>query len=206
MNTKELIEAGRDFYRRGWSLGTSSNYSAVVSREPLQLLLTASGFDKGNLTAGQFVVVDDSGTLAIPSEHKPSAETALHTVLARVLGAGAILHTHSVAATVLSQAHCDKGFLRIAGYEMLKGLSGVKTHETTFDLVIFPNTQDIAALAKEVEARLLDPENPLCHGFLLSGHGLYTWGRDVAEARRHVEVLEFLLEVILQREQLQSVR
>jgi len=89
---------------------------------------------------------------------------------------------------------------------MLKGLSGVKTHETTFDLVIFPNTQDIAALAKEVEGRLLDPENPLCHGFLLSGHGLYTWGEDVAEARRHVEVLEFLLEVILQREQLPSVR
>jgi len=89
---------------------------------------------------------------------------------------------------------------------MLKGLSGIKTHETTFNLVIFPNTQDIAALSQEVEARLLDPENPLRHGFLLSGHGLYTWGQDVAEARRHVEVLEFLLEVVLQREQLQSAR
>jgi len=206
MNAKELIEAGRDFYRRGWSLGTSSNYSVVVSREPLQLLLTASGFDKGNLTPDQFVVVDSSGNLASPSDHKPSAETALHTVLAQVAGAGAILHTHSIAATVLSQAHCQNGFLRISEYEMLKGLSDIKTHETTFDLVIFPNTQDIAALSREVEARLLDPEHPLRHGFLLSGHGLYTWGRDVAEARRHVEVLEFLMEVILQREQLQHSR
>ncbi|NBV85272.1 MAG: methylthioribulose 1-phosphate dehydratase [Verrucomicrobia bacterium] len=205
-HTKELIEAGRDFYRRGWSLGTSSNYSAVVSRDPLQLVLTASGFDKGNLTAEQFVVVDGNGNLAVPSEHKPSAETALHTVLARVAGAGAILHTHSAAATVLSKVHRSKGFLEISGYEMLKGLSGIKTHETTLNLVIFPNTQDIEALAQEVEVRLLDAENPLRHGFLLSGHGLYTWGRDVAEARRHVEVLEFLLDVTLQSEQLVSHR
>ncbi len=202
MNTTELIEAGRDFYRRGWSLGTSSNYSAVVSREPLQLILTASGFDKGNLTPDQFVIVDGSGNLASPSTHKPSAETALHTVLARVAGAGAILHTHSVAATVLSEAFCKQGVLEISGYEMLKGLSGVKTHETTLNLAIFQNTQDIASLSREVETRLLDLENPLRHGFLLSGHGLYTWGQDVAEARRQVEVLEFLLEVILHREQL----
>lgn len=202
----ELIEAGRDFYRRGWSLGTSSNYSMVISREPLELILTGSGFDKGNLTPEQFVRIDAQARLTVPSQNRPSAETALHTVLARVAEAGAVLHTHSIAATVLSQAYCSQGFLEIHGYEMLKGLAGITTHDTTLNLVIFPNTQDIATLASEVEARLLDKTNPLRHGFLMAGHGLYTWGKDVAEARRHVEVLEFLLEVILRREQLASAR
>ena len=196
---KDLADCGKDFHQRGWSLGTSSNYSAVVGRDPLRLVLTGSGFDKGRLQPDQFVIVDERGASVDKALPKPSAETLLHTVLVRVVGAGAVLHTHSVAGTVLSQGFVEAGSLKLEGYEMLKGLTGVTTHESRFDLEIFPNTQDIAALSERVAERLTDATRPLTHGFLIAGHGLYTWGKDIAEARRHIEVLEFLFEVVTRK-------
>ena len=193
---QEVIETGCDFHRRGWSLGTSSNYSVVVARDPLQLLITGSGFDKGRLKPDQFVVVDGQGQRVDPAHPKPSAETLLHTVLARKVGAGAVLHTHSIWGTLLSEAHQATGRLRISGYEMLKGLSGVSTHATEVSIAVVPNTQDIALLAVALERRLTEGDPDLRHGFLMAGHGLYTWGADLAEARRHIEVLEFLMEVV----------
>ncbi len=194
----QLIECGRDFHRRGWSLGTSSNYSVVVSRDPLTLLMTGSGFDKGRLTPEQFLLVDENAAAIGETALKPSAEALLHTALAKH-GAGAVLHTHSVAATVLSEHFLKDGALRITGYEMLKGLSGITTHEAGAVIEIYPNTQDIASLATFVESRLQDSSNPLRHGFLMAGHGLYTWGVDIAAARRQIEVLEFLFEVVTQK-------
>jgi methylthioribulose-1-phosphate dehydratase len=190
-----LVESGRDFHRRGWSLGTSSNYSVVVGREPLRLLITGSGFDKGRLAESQFVVVDSQGQRVDPAHPKPSAETLLHTLLAQAAGAGAVLHTHSVWGTLLSEANVGRGHVSISGYEMLKGLAGVTTHETSVRIAVVPNTQDIAGLAARLEPRIRSGDPELRHGFLMAGHGLYTWGSDLAEARRHVEVLEFLLEV-----------
>lgn len=194
----QLIECGHDFHRRGWSLGTSSNYSVVVSRDPLTLLMTGSGFDKGRLTPEQFLLVDANAAAIGETALKPSAEALLHTALAKH-GAGAVLHTHSVAATVLSEHFLKDGALRITGYEMLKGLAGITTHEAGAVIEIYPNTQDIASLATLVESRLQDGSNPLRHGFLMAGHGLYTWGADIAAARRQIEVLEFLFEVVTQK-------
>lgn len=196
--TRELIECGRDFHHRGWSLGTSSNYSVVLERHPLKLLMTGSGCDKGHLQPEQFVMVDGMGQLVSPGDLKPSAEALLHIVLAQN-GAGAVLHTHSVAATVLSEHFVRDGGLRIAGYEMLKGLTGIQTHESEAWIEIYPNTQDIASLAAVIDQRLRDGTNPLKHGFLMAGHGLYTWGENIAAARRQVEVLEFLFEVVTQK-------
>jgi len=195
---RELIECGRDFHRRGWSLGTSSNYSVVIDRDPLTLLMTGSGFDKGRLQPDQFVMVDENAQLLGAAFPRPSAEALLHTVLAQH-GAGAVLHTHSVVATVLSEHFLKDGGLRIAGYEMLKGLSGITTHESEAWIEIYPNTQDIAALATVIGARLREPASPLRHGFLMAGHGLYTWGENIAAARRQIEVLEFLFEVVTQK-------
>lgn len=194
----ELMECGRDFHRRGWSLGTSSNYSVVIERQPLSLLMTGSGFDKGRLQPDQFVVVDENAQPMGAGFPKPSAEALLHTVLAQN-GAGAVLHTHSVAATVLSEHFLKDGGLRIAGYEMLKGLAGITTHESEAWIEIFPNTQDIAALATVIGKRLQDSNSPLRHGFLMAGHGLYTWGESLSAARRQIEVLEFLFEVVTQK-------
>ena len=189
-----LRDVGALFYQRGWSVGTSSNYSVVLDRDPLELLVTASGKDKGRLRTRDFVRVDHEGTPVVPNQPKSSAETLLHVVVAKELKVGAVLHTHSIWSTVLSHLFCEQGGITIEGYEMLKGLAGVGTHEYSYRLEIFDNTQDIPKLAKQVRTRLTDSANPLRYGYLIRRHGLYTWGRDVDEARRHVEILEFLLE------------
>ncbi|HEV2971153.1 MAG TPA: methylthioribulose 1-phosphate dehydratase [Pirellulales bacterium] len=191
-----LVDVGSYLHSRGWSLATSSNYSVVLSRDPLRLLLTASGKDKGRLKRTDFVVVDETGRAVAPTDQRPSAETLLHVALAQQQGVGAVLHTHSVWGTLVSDWRREAGFVRIADYEMLKGLEGIHTHEHALDVPIFDNTQDIAALAAQVEARLADRVHPLQYGFLIHRHGLYTWGRDLDEARRHVEVFEFLFEVV----------
>ena len=198
----QLRMTGAMFYTRGWSVGTSSNYSVVLNADPLELLVTASGKDKGRLARTDFVRVAADGQPAAPNQLKSSAETLLHVVVASARPAGAILHTHSPWATELTQLYGDRGGIDFEGYEMLKGLEGIKTHEHRFRFEIFENTQDVSMLADQVRRRLTDADNPLQHGFLIRGHGLYTWGQDVDEARRHVEVLEFLLECKARRIQL----
>ncbi len=197
-----LQETGQYFFQRGWSVGTSSNYSVVIHRSPLQLLVTASGMDKGRLTSRDFVRVNYDGNQVdpdgLPTTDQPrsSAETQLHVVVARDEAVGAVLHTHSVWGTLLSDHFSDSNGFEIADYEMLKGLSGVKTHRHSESVPIFDNTQDIPKLAEKVEKRLHDASLPPIHGFLIRNHGLYTWGENLEEARRHVEIFEFLFEVI----------
>jgi len=188
-----LADAAGGFYHRGWALGTSGNFSAVVSPEPLRLLITASGVDKGRLTTDQFVQVDGDGKV-VAGEGRPSDETRLHLTIVRRRPAMAVLHTHSVWSTTLSTMLIHDSVIEIAGFEMLKGLAGVRTHEHQEWLPILDNSQDMDELAGRLE-EMLDRRAD-AHGFLLRGHGLYTWGRNVDEARRHVEILEFLLEVV----------
>jgi len=203
--SKALAQSGRRFYDRGWVLGTSGNFSAVVSADPLTLAITPSGAHKGLLTGGEFLEIDGQGVIrpAQPtgapahgarSAAKPSAETLLHLLLVRSRGAGAILHTHSVWSTILSGRHAGAGGVAIEGYEMLKGLAGVTTHAHREWIPIVANDQDMTRLAGVVERAL--GEHPTAHGFLLERHGLYTWGATIAEAERHVEILEFLFETI----------
>jgi methylthioribulose-1-phosphate dehydratase len=188
----QLAEIGRQCYARGWALGTSGNFSAVVNRDPLRLAITTSGVDKGTLSVGEIVEIDEHGTV-VAGSGRPSAEASLHLAIARARGAGAVLHTHSIWSTILSDAATEDG-LAFEGYEMLKGLDGVGTHEHREWLPILDNTQDWAAAVPHVEALLT--EHPNAHGFLIRRHGLYTWGRDLAQARRQVEILEFLFEVM----------
>jgi methylthioribulose-1-phosphate dehydratase len=201
-----LRAIGREFHGRGWSLGTSSNYSVILGREPLELLVTASGKDKSALGRDDFVRVDAQGRVIDGSDRRSSAETLLHCTIAELIpSVGAVLHTHSPWGTILSGADLPPGAaagsLRIAGYEMLKGLEGVTTHDTHEDVPIFANTQDMRELSARIRERFagLDfaaPGRPPLHGFLIARHGLYTWGRDLAEARRHIEIYEFLFECV----------
>lgn len=197
-----LRDAGRLFHARGWSVGTSSNYSVVVGREPLELLITASGKDKGRLGRGDFVRVDQRGMPVPAHQPKSSAETLLHVVAAEERpDVGAVLHTHSVWGTLLSDLFFADGGFAIAGYEMLKGLEGIHTHDCSVWVPIFDNTQDIPALVAQVRAcfRSADAQRGLTHGYLIRRHGLYTWGRDLQEARRHIEIFEFLFECVARR-------
>jgi methylthioribulose-1-phosphate dehydratase len=188
-----LAELGRRAHARGWALGTSGNFSAVVAQQPLRLAITRSGVDKGQLAAEHVLEVDDRGRVT-GGAGRPSAETAIHLAVVAARGAGAVAHTHSLWSTLLSDAHAEAGGLAIEGYEMLKGLSGVDTHEHREWLPIVENAQDWEREA-EALARTLAAHRQ-AHGFLIRRHGLYTWGRDLDEAARHLEVLEFLLEAM----------
>lgn len=194
-----LRECGRLFHSRGWSVGTSSNYSVVLGNDPIELIVTASGMDKGRLERPDFVLVGPDGKPAVDGQPKSSAETMLHVVLAELPDVGSILHTHSPWGTLLSDHFFDRGYIEITGYEMLKGLEGIRTHEHTEQIPIFENTQDIPSLAVKVRERLLDQGQPPIHGFLIRNHGLYTWGKDVFAARRHIEIFEFLFEVVFRK-------
>lgn len=189
-----LAKIGEGFHTRGWVLGTSGNFSAVISSEPLRLAITATGLDKGSLTLGQFLEMDDAANV-VRGDGRPSAEALLHLAIVRGVHAGAVLHTHSVWSTVLSGSHASQGGIALEGYEMLKGLEGVRTHKHREWLPILENSQDMVELGDRVSKILRT--SPGIHGFLLREHGLYTWGAGLQEAKRHVEILEFLMEVLV---------
>lgn len=196
-----LAALGRHLDARSWVLGTSGNLSVVVSRDPLLVAITRSGAFKGRLGPRDIVLVAGDGT-PVSGEERPSAEAAVHLELVRAGGAGAVLHTHSVWSTIVSDHPAARaaGGVTIEGYEMLKGLAGIATHEHREWLPLLENDQDLARLAWRVRIEL--EQRPGIHGFLLRRHGLYTWGRDLDEAARHIEILEFLLETIGRSERL----
>jgi len=198
----QLVWAGRRFDERGWVLGTSGNFSVVIDRQPLRLAMTPSARFKGQLKADEILEMDERGAPLEPGAARPSAEALLHVEIVRTRGAGAVLHTHSIWSTLLSEAYAEEGGLFIEGYEMLKGLEGVRTHEHREWLPIVDNDQDIPRLSTLVRGVL--ERHPDAHGFLIRRHGLYTWGADLGQAVRHIEILEFLMEAIGRSVQLRA--
>jgi methylthioribulose-1-phosphate dehydratase len=207
----ELVLVARRFHGRGWLMGTSGNLSAVVEREPIRLAITASGVDKGELRPEQVLLIDENVRVLneartppgfLTSEltnkavaaNKPSDESLLHVRIVKERGAGAVLHTHSIWNTIFSDLHASEGGVRIEGYEMLKGLAGVKTHEHSEFLPIVDNSQDMSSLANTISKTLA--AHKFAHGILIKRHGLYSWGENLSQAKRHIEILEFLLETM----------
>lgn len=194
-----LIGNIRELSAAGWTPATSSNFSHRL--DAAHAAITVSGRDKGRLVEADIMVVDFDGK-AVGSDHRPSAETLLHTQLYRRFPEiGCVLHTHSPVQTIASRLYAGAGHVRLEGYELLKALHGNQTHETAVELPVFANTQDMTVLAAQVDA-LLD-RAPLW-GYLIDGHGMYAWGRDMAEARRHLEAIEFLLHCELELRKLRA--
>jgi methylthioribulose-1-phosphate dehydratase len=181
---QELVALSHDFHRRGWSLATSGNFSARIDQD--HFIITASGKDKGSLSVDDFVLVN-------LHQHPPenaSTETLLHTTLYNLIPQTAcVLHTHSVSATLLSLKQPE---IILEGYEMLKALAGVSTHDHLEVIPVLPNSQDLSALSEEVLPMM--KYQPNVHSFLIAGHGLYTWGESIFKARIQLEAIEFMLE------------
>jgi methylthioribulose-1-phosphate dehydratase len=197
---RALADAGRELAALGWTPATSSNFSARIDAQ--RLAITVSGRDKGRLTEADIMQVDLEGR-ALGTPQRPSAETLLHTqVYARFPATGAVLHTHSHNQTVASRLFARDGAIRIEGYELIKALRGHATHDTAIDLPVFPNTQDMQELVAHVD-RWLAAGRAL-PGYLIDGHGLYAWGLDLPEARRHLDAIEFLLGCELDLRRLRS--
>lgn len=228
---RELVSVMGEIHRRGWCDGTSGNFSCVLRHQPLTLLMAPSGAFKGSLGSEDLIEVNREG-LVVAGQGKASAETALHLAIVAVAGAGAVLHTHSLAATLLSGSvleSCSRGqvgdeegspdpfsevassihdrnsldkgpetakptagsWIEFRDLEMLKGLEGITTHRVKVRIPLLANDQDMGRLAK----RATCPIRSAPHGLLIRGHGLYAWGKNLKQAQRHLEILEFLLEL-----------
>jgi methylthioribulose-1-phosphate dehydratase len=193
----EIITVTRELAARGWTPATSSNFS--VRLDERHAAVTVSGRDKGRLGEDDVMVVDFAGR-AVGTDKRPSAETVLHTQLyERLPEVGCVLHTHSLSQTLASRLYAGAGHIRFEDYELIKAFPGQETHEAAMDLCVLPNNQHIPTLAAQVDV-LLD-KGPMW-GYLIDGHGLYAWGRDVFEARRHLEAFEFLISCELEMRKL----
>lgn len=204
-----LSQCGRELAALGWTPATSSNFSQRIDAQ--HVAITISGRDKGRLGVDDIMVVDLNGH-AVGSDHRPSAETRLHTQLyARDPELGCVLHTHSHNQTVASRLYAADGHLHLEGFELLKAFRGFDTHETELDLPVFANSQDMDILSQTVEYWLSESEaaqlrggQPVGSAYLIDGHGLYAWGRDMAETRRHLDAMEFLLGCMLDLRRLKA--
>jgi len=192
--TDQLTEAGRVFYARGWGRGASGNYSVLLARKPMRLCITAAGNEKGTLDETNFLELDDDAEI-LQGFGRPSDETMLHLSVYRLRPrARCILYSQTVAGMILSDRNFVDGAISIQGYEALKGLSGVTSHDHTELVPIVENSQDQIALSHVIQNVLL--ENPNIHAIYIRRHGLFAWGETVEQARRHIETLEFLFEAV----------
>lgn len=183
-----IIDAGNRLDRLQLAPATSGNYSVRVGDN--EMAITVSGAHKGQLKPSDIMRADLNGNAL--EDKKPSAETLLHCLIYRLYpDVNAILHTHSMPCTVLTRRMAGGDALVLAGYEMLKAYRGIETHDTSVALPVFENSQDMTALSAQVEPVLkAAPKTP---AFLIRCHGMYGWGRDMAEAARVIEATEMLL-------------
>ncbi len=186
---------------RGWAPATAGNYSIRLADNPVRLLISPSGTDKTLLRDEDLLEVSHRAEV-LSGSGKTSAETLLHVVTYQERPAMSVLHVHTVWNTILSEHCLPLGAVEIAGYEILKALDGVTTHEHTERIPVFENSQDMTLLSQKVKAEL--KRDPGVKAFLLAGHGLYTWGKTPADAYRHLEALEFLFEVVVRKNQMPS--
>lgn len=182
---EEIITAGKILYQQGLVPATSGNFSARLADG--NILITVSGKHKGKLTLDDLMIVDSEGN---PLEEKqPSAEMGLHIqIYQHFTDVGAILHPHALNAVLLSR--CGQKVVKLNNYELLKAFPGVNSHLATVHIPIFANNQDIPALMVEVEEYLTKSEYFI--GYIIAGHGFYTWGKTMTDTLRHVEALDYL--------------
>jgi methylthioribulose-1-phosphate dehydratase len=189
IEASDLCEVCHLFGTRQWCLATSGNFSVRVGVN--HCMITQSGKEKSRLSPDDLMICDLHGA-AVDQTLKPSDETPLHSCLYKLdPGIGAVLHTHSVTATVLSRASGAE--LTMTGFEMQKAFAGIRSHQESIDIVIFDNDQDMQALANKLAKAWTDDRLEV-PGFLIRGHGLTAWGKDIASAQQHVEGFEFLFQ------------
>lgn len=185
---QHIIKAGNRLDRMGLAPATSGNYSIRIGED--EMAITVSGAHKGKLSPEQVMRADLDG---VPLEDKkPSAETLLHCqIYKKYPDVRAILHTHSIANTVLSRLLPKHEKMVLSDYELLKAYPGIGTHDVTIELPVFDNTQDMPALSAQVEDALnVAPQTP---AYMIRSHGIYGWGASMDEAERVIEATEFLL-------------
>jgi len=198
---KRLDDVKLTFARRDWFPGTSGNLSIKLSSDPLQFAVTASGKDKTKLSPEDYLVVDGNSQPVEPTSLKPSAETMIHAVVYKQIPqAGACFHVHTLGNNLISDLYFPRGAFSIQGQELIKGL-GIWEENARISIPIVENYADIPKLAAVI-GKVITPDIP---GVLIRNHGIYAWGNNDFEAKRHLEAFEFLFEYHLRWLQLQQI-
>jgi methylthioribulose-1-phosphate dehydratase len=197
----QLVEVARFLNDKGWTPATSSNFSARVTGSSDVIAISRSGVDKSVFGADDVMLVDARGGVVWPEGVRSSAETLVHVAIYDLFGAGAVLHTHSVCATAVSLLHRNDTSVSFGDLELLKGLSGITTHEIQVAVPIFANDQNMERLSENIRRAL---GGAAARALLIVGHGVYTWGETLADARRHLEVFEYLFDLAIRMEGLRG--
>lgn len=183
----EMVQVIRSYHLKGWSPATSTNYS--FKDEDGQIWVSRSGIDKSQMRTEDFMSVNTDGE-ASPEYIgvKPSAETVIHCVIYKLFpDVRFILHSHGVFPVILSSKLTNE--LIVQGYEIQKGFEGVDTHEVKCIIPILQNNQEMSYFKQE----LANKKTQLNHGcFIIKRHGTYAWGSSLAEAKRHLETLDYI--------------
>jgi methylthioribulose-1-phosphate dehydratase len=188
----ELRAVKTDFAARGWFPGTSGNLSVRVGDfepERFAFAVTASGKDKSVNTPEDFLIVDQDGQPTEPTKLKPSAETLIHCEIYKHTGCGAIFHVHTIYNNIISEYDASLGHVPIESVELIKAFN-IWDEDASIEVPILPNYAKIPRIA-ELVAGAIRPGIP---GILLRNHGIYAWGANAFEAKRHLEAFEFLFE------------
>jgi methylthioribulose-1-phosphate dehydratase len=191
-----MVDLIRWINARGWSPGTSTNYSFLHPDLDDVVVISKSGIDKAIFCSDDFMHVDLKGEATNSYIGiKPSAETLIHTTIYNLFPETRfILHTHSKAATLMSYINLEFGFVEFSGYEVLKGLPRISTHDTTVRIPIFKNTQDMFRFSSQLPTYQVSLQN---NAFLMEKHGIYVWGNSLEQAKRFLEIYEYLLDLEL---------
>ncbi|MDO9183820.1 MAG: methylthioribulose 1-phosphate dehydratase [Bacteriovorax sp.] len=183
----------------GHNPATSGNYSLRSLTSPEIALVSESAIDKSKFTENNFLPVYYQTRQMHPdyisSNRKSSDETDIHLSIYQITNANCVLHSHMLDALLFADLFKDESFATIEGLELLKGFKGIKTHDLKINIPCFENTQDIASLAELIKPAILGQKNN--YGLLLRGHGIYVWGESVEEAKRHLEVFEYIFKYYL---------
>ncbi len=195
---KKLAQLVRIMNLQGHNPATSGNYSLRSKTSPDIALVSESGIDKSQFTEDNFLPVFYETRKRHPdySHRKSSDETDIHLTIYQVTNANCVLHSHMLDALLFADIFTGKDYATIKNLELLKGFKGVLTHETEINVPCFENTQDIAELAEKIKPSITAQTHN--YGLLLRGHGIYVWGESVEEARRHLEVFEYIFKYYLQ--------
>ena len=188
MDLKEnLVQLIRKLHEKGHSPATSTNYSFKDNNN--QIWITRSGLDKGIINPMDFIGVDPLGKPLVVS-NVPSAETRIHCEIYNLFKeAKVVLHSHAIFPVLLSSILSDR--MQFKDYEIQKGFKGVKTHLEAIDIPIFDNSQDMEDVVHEMRSRM---EELKFFSLVLRKHGVYVWGANLLEAKRHLETLDYLCE------------
>ena len=186
-NIRELIcDLCRHFYKLGWVSGTGGGISICQGDK---IYMAPSGIQKERVQPEDIFVLDRQGNILESPEgdYTLSACKPLFMNAFRLRNAGAVLHSHSLNAMIVTLI--SKETFCITGLEMMKGIEGINIYDL-LEVPIIRNTPYESQLADSMADAIL--KFPRSQAVLVRGHGVYVWGRDWKQAKTQAECYDYL--------------